>query len=277
MQLSRASIAACSALVAAQAALAEIPAEVSSSQLETKRFSLSTTVSANSSLHEVGHIDRESSLDVLLSPSYRLSDFLTLNGSLSIRQNFEHERVTEISNTKLSLSVPAITLNPFMRLTPVLASTIATHYEAIKKDSLVGALHLQPSLSISFAQIGLPALTIIERVSLTRNIHTYETSRTGASNTRYSIGNTVTAAYSFNDRLSLSATFNRAIGFTYGGAAKNNFLLSQALEYSVSDGWSVAAGHVNEGSAFKENGIDSNLSLFNPNASSVFGSVTFAY
>ncbi len=225
------------ALMTIQVARAsEPPAGEGASTLDASEkslFQLSGTIQASTSLHDPDDADRESELGVALNPGLSIGEQLSLSVHASFKKELENEMKSTLGNTKVALTHSALELNPFMSWSPAFATTIATSEESLQKDYLRFALHLQPGLTVDLSRLGLRGLTLTQGISLSKSFHEFRVGRTGASNTSHSLSGRLTAAYSVTDRIGLSASYLRAVGWTYGGSPKNNFELSEELSFAL--------------------------------------------
>jgi len=248
---------------------------------EKSLFGIAANLEVANSLHEMQAAEHTSDATLLIDGSYSLSDTTKLGLRLKATQMLENEMETTFGDTQISASRKGITLNPFLTLTPKLAMTLPSSKASRLGDSLMIATSLQPKLETAFTHLGdqspLSPLKITQSLSLTKNFHTFDTSLEGKANSTVSISYNLIAAYSLSDKWEISASALRGWGNTYHGHWKNNFELSEELSYSPTDKISLAVGHANGGAAYKENGTDSNIRIFNPNDSTVYGSLSVSY
>ena len=243
---------------------------------------ITTTLSASSTLHSPESADRASESSLALVPSYAISEDYRLNAQIVFSRQLENEMKSSVSDAVVGINRSSLPINRFLRLSPRLAATIAVNEYSREHDSLRFALHFKPTFKfdlsrIAGADVGMSRIVFNHQFSVTRNFHSYSTSRTGSSNISYSTSYTGTLGYRFPQGLTLAGSFTRAIGWSYEGHPKNNFELAQELSYSLSEHVELALGHSNAGAAFKENGRDSNIAFHDVSDSTVFGSVSLSY
>ncbi|OFZ56456.1 MAG: hypothetical protein A2428_14405 [Bdellovibrionales bacterium RIFOXYC1_FULL_54_43] len=244
---------------------------------------ITTTLSASSTLHAPESADRASESSLALVPSYAIAESYDLSAQIIFSRQLENEMKSSVSDAVVGISRSNLPVNQFLRLSPRLAATIAVNEYSRERDSLRFALHFKPTFKFDLSRLGRVDWGGMNRVifnhqfSVTRNFHSFKTSRTGSSNIAYSTSYAGTLGYRFPQRVTLAGSFTRAIGWSYEGHPKHNFELAQELSYSLSEHVELALGHSNAGAAFKENGRDSNIAFHDVSDSTVFGSVTLSY
>ena len=99
------------------------------------------------------------------------------------------------------------------------------------------------------------------------NFHRYDTNPFGQSNTQHA--HQVKGALSIKLTEKVVFSHNMGVGksFTYGGADRNNFFISDQLSISMGD-INFSLGHTNGGDLLTPNGQDYNFSVFNLDSSS---------
>lgn len=229
------------------------------------------------SLHEGDDIDRSLESQILVIPSLQLSEMLKISARLALSQNLVHEKETTLKNTRLGLSHQALRLNPFLSLAPSIGVSLPTDTILPRQDSFLTAVSASSKLSTDFTRLGLDRLNLVLGLAATKNFHEYRTNRLGSSNTSHSLVASFDAFLKIISLLSLSIYGERALGLTYEGSPKNNFELTETANFTLNRNATLSIGHSNSGAAYRENGTDSRVSLFNPNDSTVFGGMTLIF
>jgi len=251
-------------------------AEESSEKSPSNSFGLSASIASTSSLHQLSDARRTADLSFALMPNAKLPGKINLSVTVAASKDLEGDLETHLLNPNVFAS-KSFQLKPYLSLTPRIGSTLALNEDSIKRDSLLGAGHLGFSAGLNLTRIeSIKGLSISFSSMLTRNLHQFTTSRTGSSNTMAALSNSLALAYSLTEKFVLSAGGSRAIGWTYNknGDLKNSYALSQSLTYAVNSKISADIGHTVGGAAYKENGIESAIELFDENQSMLFGSLT---
>lgn len=94
-------------------------------------------------------------------------------------------------------------------------------------------------------------------------IHRYRTAKNGSSNAHYGMTNSLLAGYNFTDHVKLQTLWSLVNLATYGKTPEITYSFGQTLSYKVLPSFKVSAGLTTGGKAFKNNGEELNLSLFN--------------
>ncbi len=262
--------------LAATAALSQASQSVAETP-EKSQFGLIADTQISTSLHEVADIDRSVDTQFVFMPSIQLNEDLKLGVKLALIQNILHERETKLKNTKLSLSHSALSLNPFLSIIPSISATFPTDTILPRRDSFLSAATAQAKVAFDFSRIGLTQLSLLTSMAATKNAHEFETNRLGESNTSLSLLASLNTTLHILQTLSLELYGERSVGFTYQGTSKNNFELTETLSYTFTPQTSFSLGHSNAGAAYRENGTDSRVALFNPNDSTVFVGMTIIF
>lgn len=122
----------------------------------------------------------------------------------------------------------------------------------------------------------VPGLTLALNIVASRNIHSYETARSGAVNTAYGLTQNLNAAYEWKS-LSFTLDFVHVNNWSYQNAMRDVFQMTQEIGYNVNKSLALALGHTNGGSTLKADGMTSNVEFIDENSSLVYvaGQVNF--
>lgn len=241
----------------------------------TRSFGLSGSIETSSSLHSFEDHRHQASLTGSLSPGYKLTEKIKMTGVISASRDLVAKYPeNELSNPKLSLSYTT-RLNPYLVFRPLIAGVYALNEASVKRDSYIGSVQFEPRISLDLARIGLSDLGLMYQFGISKNFHEFTVNRVGTSNTEYLMSNTLALGYQILEPLSISLIGVLSTGLTYDTRSpKNSFTLAQELSYQVIEQVSLSISHANGGAAYKENGVDTNISLIDENASMVAAGLT---
>jgi hypothetical protein len=242
---------------------------------KSKAFSISGSLITSSSLHSFEDHRHRAHLTGVVSPSYLFTEKLRLSGVFNFTRDLSAlYPENDLGNPKLSLST-SIRLNPYLIFRPSIAGVYGINKTTTLKDFYIGSLFLEPRLSLDLTRLGLEEFSLMTQLSLGKNFHEFNTNRVGSSNTEYLIIPTIALSYQITDKWSATVAASRSIGLTYSTQSpKHSFALSQEVSWQVLDQLNINLSHSNGGVAYKENGIDTNISVFDENASTLSGGVT---
>jgi len=105
--------------------------------------------------------------------------------------------------------------------------------------------------------------------------HDVEVSLDGKSNIQRSIRETLTIGYDIDGHLGLSALFRSKQGWTYQGATRTSYVFGYELGYSFNSNVAMSVGLMTDQSALKDNGLESNYTLFDANQTAGYFDIVF--
>lgn len=229
-------------------------------------LSLRMTFEAASSFHDPNAYERKSETSLEIAPSIGLTSMLKLALVSSLSREFDAAATTTLSNTRLSLSHAVLPIGREVMLTPSVSATLPTNKFAVDDDTYQGALGGQVSLSRDLQDHRMP-ITVAARFGYERSFHQLTLNSGSAPNIRERIREGLNLKWMMNSRWSLSVDAMATQAWTYRGVIRNRFDLSQELGFDVDPKLGFYIGHSNGGNAFKANGRDSNIALFDANSS----------
>jgi len=238
----------------------------------SKSFGITGGVTALSSLHELSHVDHRASIVFGFIPKYSISRSVTLSSALAFTKDLEGDQEFTIEDPEVSLGYQK-KLNPYLVFGSDLGVAIAVNPDSIRNDSLIFATSLSPALTLDFSRFGASGLSLTNAMAFTKAFHEFRTKASGPSNIEYALSEALVLSYRFLEKFSVSATGAYAFGWTYAGVLNQSFKVKESLGYQITDVLAAAIGHSNSGRSFLENGVDSNISIFNGESSTVYGSL----
>lgn len=247
-------------------------------EAEKKIFGFQISMTGSGSLHSLADSDRVASLVWTVAPTLRVSDVHRLTLGMGVVHDFRaFEDATALTNGRLGLWRTPYTLAQGVTLMPRISARLPFNDRSLRSDSLVTSLQADARLGIDLSdRTGLP-LSVLGTLSFARNLHTFSTSTSGASNSAWEMSEGLTLDLALGAKVSVfgSATFSHT--WSYEGSPRSQFEFGEGVQVEVSQGVWVVVGHTNSGNTLRANGQDSNIALFDPNASSVYGSMSFSY
>lgn len=243
-------------------------------QMPARRVSGVLFTEIGSNFYPWGSVDHSAYLSLFgvlgfrVNESWRLSVLAPASKSLSGLREFT------LFDVALLAGYRALALGPYLLLMPQAGVVLPTSERSRKRESLYfgarGVLRVMSNFS------SLPRLSWLSAsydLSLTRAFHEFETATTGAVNSEYRISQWINVSGSPSDSWRVSVDLIRSSNLSYQGNFRHSFSLTETLSYSLASGKMVSAGISNEGDVLRANGMDSNLSIFDPVSSRAFVSL----
>jgi hypothetical protein len=108
-----------------------------------------------------------------------------------------------------------------------------------------------------------PFFAIFYAPFLSKDFHSYQTKRSGGSNTSWTLGNTLAFILTPYDRWEAKISLQYSKSWTYQGVSKDDYLKhAQEISYTTPLDVAVTLGHSNEGSAIKPDGHTRNIQVY---------------
>lgn len=235
-----------------------------------KGFHSTLQLSRSSNFYKEGTADNETSTDLLINPSYSLSEQLSIAAKSTLSHDETKAKDTTLSNTSISLKIKGPQISDNTQSNFVVGGLLPTNTENKKTERLQGGAILGTSVSNTLLN-----LTTTYALILQRNFHEYTVNADGRPNVQYSLKHDLTLEYAFSDLWSISADGIYKNGWTYKNFERHTFATEIDLNYNVNKQLSISVGLANEGNALKPNGTESNISVYDENTSKILASVTF--
>ncbi len=249
------------------------------SHASEKTLGLDLVASSSSNLYQMNDPDHNADSSLKLVPTLKLKTArpVVLSAQIEATRNLSNPYAeNEIQDLRTSARMSALRLNPFLGFSPGISLVAGTSKSSVKNKTLIGSVILQPRMNYSLAKLNKPVLKNIAgflQVSASRSLHQYDTARSGESNIVYGVTPIVEVNYSATEKLYLALDMSRSFGFTYAGGMSNTFDITEEIGYRLNKHVAIAVGHNNSGTAYKENGLDSNVSFSNGDSSTIYTSL----
>lgn len=228
----------------------------------------------SSNLHPAGTINHQASMDAILEPQLPISDSLKLVGKIWGTQALTGERKTDMQDVTLGATLrKPLVISSALGYLPSISTLFPASYASREEASLRLAVGMTHRLILKAADI----LNLSYRAGLTRYFFEFSTAASGSANPEWRLLHRGDLEWSISDRLKLAIAGIVSSYWSYEGNPWTSFEGVQELSFQWSEQVSLAMGHSNSGSAFKPNGVDSNVALFDNESSTVYGGVTVSF
>lgn len=252
-------------------------AATSSSAAKANTLSITAVTEISSTLHKFSDPNHSATASFWLAPGVRISENYKLSGLFIFDKELTDKRENNLRNGTLTLRRSSIPMGSIVKLSPAASLILPLDDDARDRQSLVLGIKLSPRFLFDLEKLGVDFLSGHYQPSLTRNLHQFKTATTGSSNRAWAASNWLKLDFALWRKLTFSTSFVHSFLWTYEGNRTNTFSISEEIAWDVADNISIAAGHSNSGNAVKANGLNSNIDIFDPNSSTVYGSVSFSY
>lgn len=249
------------------------------SQPAPQRWSGSLTLGRTNSLYNLKDGSEYSSWDISASASYILNNKLSLGLVVDASEDIKSPEYSDFSRLSLSLRNNSIYKNRYGKLS--LTGSLGLPVSKTQRySSLISSLGASTRFGLDSAVLFSEKFSMGLGLSLTRNIHTYETALNGSVNTQYSSVQSLDFGYSFNAQWSASASLIHLNTLSYKGTLKEFYGHSQELSYAATEKISLALGHQLGApalSVWNAEGSEYNFKLLDDQNSYVYGSLTMTF
>jgi hypothetical protein len=264
-----------SLLLFAQTNTSSLKLEPTEAEKRADRYHITMGLQEGSNLYKEESTDRDMETQLELIPSAYLGRGFTLSADTIItRQEAGSGKLgasnTDLSNTKIILTKEGPAINRDWGTAFLMGGTAPTNQENRDQESYQGGASLGAKLS---GQIKYVAITYT--ISGTRNFHGYTLTADGDPNVQYVLGHKLTIDYEFIEKWTLSFIGAYKDGWTYKNFDHQSYTNEIDLGRQIGKYWTLSAGISNEGGAFKANGTESNIKVYDQNTTVVQAAVTF--
>lgn len=241
-----------------------------------KAFALRMSMEAASSFHEANAYERKSETSLEIAPSFALTQKLSLSAVSVISREFDAAATTTLSNTKLTVAHAPLMISKMSGITPSISATLPTNKFAVDKDTYKGAAGVGFSMANDLQSLKLP-LVVSVRTGYERSFHELTLNADSNANIRERIREGINVRWILGSKWSLSVDAMATQAWTYRGSVRNRFDLAQDLSFDVDSKLGLYIGHSNGGSAYKANGRDSNIALFDSSSSMLRAGASYVF
>lgn len=238
-------------------------------QEESSPYSLLFNATYNTDRYRWGDVRKAHNMDFTLNPLITFSDSVSLSLVLAANKDFEGERAWAWQDTYIA---PTFTLFKFAqdsKLSLITRVYFPTSKTSQKDSQLKSKFYLGPQVTFGQQTLNLP-LVIKYRPYGTVAFHEYEVSKSGQSNSKYSLAQRLILQWVISEKLSLYLDNIYSRSWSYRGNSKDTYILDQALSYDLNQSLSLSLGHNNTDSALRVSGQDVNIDLHKDNTSTFY-------
>lgn len=226
---------------------------------EKKTSSLRTYVELEYSTnnYKTGDVQKQTTLGVVLFPSYALSDSTSFNLLQIISQEQTGPRNSSASNTTIMARYKSLTWGKRGDLRHELSGIAPVNEKSRDRDKFQGGVRIGTGIQQAWGFFFIKYL-----FSATRNFHEFTVNREGSPNLQYSLSNRLDLEFAITESLKLSLVGALRTGFTYRNFQRSNYLAETRIDYSITENAGIFAGISTDAPVMKANGRESNLQYF---------------
>jgi hypothetical protein len=222
-----------------------------------------------SSLHQWSDPDHSAGLQFEVIPTAKLSDKLTLLVDYIFSKDLTQERKLKSEQGVIQLGHSAIPLNPYLRLSPSVASLLPVNQSLYEDQSFRGSLGATVGLLGDLDRAGMGWLRPGYSVGIRRNFHEFEVAKSGSSNFQYQLTQQVMLIVDIVENLTFTTKYFYRYRWTYKSNRSDIFNYDAALDYDLGQGLTASLGLNNTGNGLAADGQSSNIALIDGQQSTV--------
>ncbi|MCB0350789.1 MAG: hypothetical protein KDD38_06375 [Bdellovibrionales bacterium] len=226
-----------------------------------KKLTIDVEVSLESNLRESSDPEYAASSYLDIAASYKVFAKASISAQAALEQALYADQETSISNTILSLNRDPINIADNRKLNISTFTLLPTNEKDRIENSLRSAFGLTTGISQKFSLFNLPS-TASYSLSYLQNFHEFERTNLRGPNLDNRVRHTLGLIQNLPGKVTLSLIGRYQTGWTYQGALKTSFLLSEELAFDFNKTGQVYVAHTNNGDALGANGVDSNISIY---------------
>lgn len=239
------------------------PTNVSTTQIidESQKagdFSLSAGLEYSAKASSEDNVERETSLDFVISPSYKISPLLKIAGNFVVSKDLYGVENTNLADGTIGLSIKGYKINDEFETLHSIGGIIPMSERSTKTDRLQTGVNLTNGIAYSGEYFSSKY-----SVRLAQNFHEFNLNANYSPNIQYVVTQSLSFSIPLFNQFSTALAGAYKWAQTYGGFDRYSFGIRGDLIYEVSSQFSTNLGFSTDGSALKSNGVDSNIQIFN--------------
>ncbi len=247
------------------------------SSLGFAEFHFESSLETSTNLEPLKSEQKYLDSSLYLVPKLQLTPTWSLNALIEIDHQGTQDRKTTVERSELGGEYSAIPLNPYSLLTLRGALLVPLGEKQSTQNSMILGFRFGPVLKFDLASRGLFPLMGSFEITGSRVFYLYETALNGKSNNKYILKNELDLDFKLIKNLHFLTTFIYLSGWNYQNTLSNKFKFSEELSYELSSHFALGLGHSNAASALRANGQTSNVSIFDPNTSTLYTALTYLF
>lgn len=229
-------------------------------------FSGSFTVDRGTSLIDWQDGTRQDSLDLGAELGFKFNPTYSGRVILAYSHDLNDSEAHGFADTTFVFSRKGWSLSKSWELKPSLIEIFPTSDDSAKVQNLL--FGTGAGIGLGLKPEAVPGLSFGVSVNLIKLIHQYTTKTDDTPNKEYSSKQAMTLGYSVGD-FSMGLALAHRDGVSYFGVTSESFEHAESLSYQASENIGINLAHSLAGPVYKANSRDSNVSLWNEDASMV--------
>jgi len=244
----------------------------------SKNWSLYSSVETRTSLETLDQTRNVIEMSLELMPSYKLQNDSKIRAYLAASKELQGTREQNLANAFIGHTQKLFNMNADTSVSSDIRGYIPLNENSIKDESLKTRIYLGISSNSNLAIPYIESSSLTLKISGYRNIHEYETSRSGSVNTQYSLSEYLGLNLQFTKDLSFSTYVTNSQYFSYFNNRKPDvFETGQAISYAITPDIEMSFGHTLGGKTFKDDGVTNNIEFFNSKESTIYTSLSINF
>lgn len=218
-------------------------------------------------------VEQETSVDYTINPSYAFSKDLSLSVVGSVNQQRTGAKETLAADTVASLSYKGYQIAESANLKHAIAALIPTSRKSQEEDRYKGGVRLSNGIAFILG----PWFDASYMLGLQRNVHEFNVNADGKANIQWQVRHQLDLGLHLTDSFSIKGIGRYSVGYTYENFNRYSFVTDVTAEYELFKNFSVSAGVGNDGPALKNNGVDSNISVYDEKSSTYHAGIGYTF
>ena len=244
----------------------------------SKNWSLYSSVETRSSLETFDQARNVLEMSLELMPAYKFQNNSKVRAYLAASKELQGSREQSLSNAFIGHTQKLFNMNSDTSVSSDIRGYIPLNEDSIKDESLKTRIYLGLSTNSNLAIPYIESSSLTLKISGYRNIHEFETSRSGSVNTQYSLSEYLGLNLQLTKDLSFSTYVTNSQYFSYYNNRKPDvFEAGQSISYAITQDIEMSLGHTLGGKTFKDDGVTNNIEFFNSKESTIYTSLSINF
>ena len=232
---------------------------------------LETNLHANSNKAQ-----KVSTNSTTLYGNYKFSSGYLLSSFFTIDQQLTQEKESILRDGVIRLDKSLLDLADNINLSLRVSATLPTSKRSRLSESRTTSLSINPRLIFRDPIPGLNGFLFILSPGITQNVHQFDSNLNGVSNVERTYSLRATGIYQLSSSFSLISDNIFQKNSFYNGATRDQYSLSQEINYGFNSNLNLGFGH-SIGGSFLQNNREYNFQFFDQNQSTFYLSLNYEY
>jgi hypothetical protein len=241
--------------------------------IPAKKFSLGLGIDYSASSVQEEATEREANIEYSLSPSYQISESLTVVGSFSVVQQQFGARESLVGDSGLCLCIKGFEFSEELKSAHSIRSLLPTSQKSQETDRFQGGLRVGNGITASLGS----RVELIYDLGIQRNFHEFTVNSEGEANLQWQVRHRLDFNLKLTEQLSLKSWGLYTQGSTYKNSSRYGFSTDISAELKVTEEFGISAGFSNDGAALRSNGVDSNISVYDDKSATYHGGMSYTF